>query len=286
MIGVLELMVLLAGVGVVSRVVFRPSPNLDGLRIDGVPVTSTAIELLHRWADRTKRWRRLLGLPTLVLTLSASIVFTQSVNVGIGEHPPWSDPVLMVLLSVFVAGIAAELHHLRRRPGATRYANLTPRDLSDFLPGGARRRQLMLALIAAASTLLAVTVAGQRMPVLGVVALLLAGVVPLVQHGIVQRGRPAVRPALRAADDAVRRLAIRAVDDAGAGAILLLSAWQLAPTYADAGAAGPVEIGMIAAQVAAFVIAVVWWWRSDPNRLLADLASKATTTFPPSSDTS
>lgn len=235
-----------------------------------VPATPATVALLERWRDRAKRWRLTLAVPTVVATLAASIAVRGSVDVGVGAHPAWSDPVLTGLASVFVAGIAAELHHLRARATGPRMADLTPRDVGAHLPSGSRQRLGVLALLAAISVVLAVTVGGQ-IPVLGLLGLLMVVLVPGVQRRIVLRARPAVSSDLRAADDALRRLAVHAVDQAGAGLILLLAAWQLAAAAAHADLPAAVTALFVTAYVTAFVVALIWWWRSDPSRLLPDV---------------
>jgi hypothetical protein len=252
----------------------RPAGRLavvgDSL-VAGVVATPATVALLTRWRDRAARWRTAAALPVVLATIGASVAIRQQVNVGIGDHPAWSDPLLMGLLSVFVGAILAELHHLRPRRAGVRAAHLAPREVGDHLPPRARIRSVALAVSALVASTLAVTVGGQRVPLLGLLALLVAGLVPVVQRGIVGRGRPAVAASLLAADDAVRRLAVRSVDEAGAGVVLLLTAWQLAPTYTVASVAAPVTVVMIVAQLASLGVAIVWWRRSDPRRLLPDV---------------
>jgi hypothetical protein len=239
--------------------------------VAGVVATPATVALLTRWRDRAARWRTAAALPVVLATIGVSGAVRHELRIGVGDHPAWSDPLLMGLLSVFLGAILAELHHLRPRRTGVRAAHLAPRELVEHLPPHARIRSALLAVLALVASLLAVTVGGQRVPLLGLLALLVAGLVPIVQRGIVGRGRPAVAATLLAADDAVRRLAVRTVDEAGAGVVLLLTAWQLAPTYVAASVPAPVAVAMIVAQLASLGVAIVWWRRSDPRRLLPDV---------------
>jgi len=238
-----------------------------------VPATPEAEQLLERWRDRAARWRRSVAVPVVLVTLGASIVLRGSVDVGTGAHPAWADPLLTGLLAVFLASIAAEFHHLRNREPGPRTVSLLPREVGVHLRSGSRLRLVVLAAAATIATVLTVTVGSQPFPSLGLLALVVAGLVPVVQRGIVLRARPALPDDLRAADDAVRALAVHSVDEAGAGAALLLVAWQLAPIYSSAAVPTPIQVLMVAAQLAALVVAIVWCRRSNPHRLLPDAAA-------------
>lgn len=265
---------LTAVVLVVAYRVRRPASAPTDIRehiLADVPSTAAAVALLERWRERTARWRATLAVPAVLATFGASLVVRQSLDVGIGAHPAWADPLLTGFLSVFVATIAAELHHLRRRPTGPRTAQLAPREVADYLPDGARTRQGVLAVLAVLATVLAVTLGGQRVPTLGLIALAALALVPAIQARIVIRSRPAVSTDLLAADDAVRRLAVRSVDLAGAGAALLLTAWQLAPTYSSIDLPGPLAVVLAAGQLVALAIAILWWRQSNPRRLLPDV---------------
>ncbi len=241
--------------------------------LDGVPRTPSTITLIERWRDRAARWRSVVALPVVLATIVASLAIRGSVDVGLGAQPAWSDPLLTGLLSVFVAAIAAELHHLRRRSEGPRVVDLVPRTVGGYLPEGSRRRLGLLGAYALFACTLAFAVAGTMVPWLGLLALSTVCTVPLVQRGIVGRGRPALDSDLRLADDAVRMLAVRSVDEAGAGAALLLSAWQLAPAAAAVSAPTAIEVGLALVQVASLVVAIAWWRRSNPRRLLPDVAA-------------
>lgn len=266
----------LVAIGLVVAVAVRRRPagalaDIGADLVAGVVPTPATVALLTRWRDRAARWRTAAALPVVLATIGASVAVRNELRIGVGDHPAWFDPLLMGVLSVFVGAILAELHHLRPRRTGVRAAHLTPRETVDHLPPRARTRSVVLAVLALVATVLAVTVGGQRVPLLGLLALLVAGLVPVVQRGIVGRARPTVAATLLAADDAVRRLAVRSVDEAGAGVVLLLTAWQLAPTYSAATVATPVVLAMIVSVLASLGFAIVWWRRSDPRRLLPDV---------------
>jgi hypothetical protein len=122
--------------------------------VDDVPAVPEAAALLERWRDRAIRWRGLLASSVVVSSLVASVVLRGSLDVGVGGHPAWADPLLMGLLSVFVAAIAAELHHLRPRGEGRRTVELAPRELPAYLPAGARRRSVLLVALALIASIL------------------------------------------------------------------------------------------------------------------------------------
>lgn len=269
--GALALIVIV--IGAIVRRSPRGATAATGARlVSDVPPTPSTIALLERWRDRTTRWRLAVAVPAVIASLGLSIVAGQSVEVGVGSHPAWADPLLVGLVGAFGGAIAAEMHHLRpqhaRRP---RTVDLAPRDLGAYLPHGSRRRLFLIGLAGLAAVIAEVVLVG-GVPILGLGALGLLALVPVTQSGIVRRGRPALVPELRRADDAVRRLAIRSVDEAGAGASLLLVAWQLAPVYSTVDLPEIAEFGLVAAQLACLVIAVLWWRRSQAQRLLPDVA--------------
>lgn len=268
--------VLLAVVAVMVLLRRRPSPAIaeQGRQlVADVPATPATVALLERWRDRAHRWRQVVAVPAVVGSIVGNLVLRQSVDVGVGAHPAWADPLLTGLVGAFLGAIAAEAHHLRTRSSGPRTVDLTPRDVRAYLPHPDRRRLVALGIAAAVATLGALVLVDGHVPTLGLLALALAVVVPVTQHGIVTRARPALAPDLRRADDAVRRLAVRSVDEAGAGAMILLVAWQLAPVYTAVDAPTGVETAMGVAQLASLVLAVVWWRRSHPRRLLPDVAA-------------
>jgi hypothetical protein len=245
--------------------------QLGTCSVADVPTTSSAIALLERWRDRAVRWRASVAVPAVLGSVAGNLLLRRSIDVGVGGHPAWADPLLTGLLGAFVGAIVAEAHHLRRRSGGARTVVLVPRDLAAYLPAGSRARLGRLTAAAVTTAVATLVLTDGHVPALGVLALGLLALVPVAQRGIISRARPAVAPDLRTADDAVRRLAVRSVDEAGAGAALLLIAWQLAPVYSSATVPRPIAAVLAVIQLAALVVAVVWWRRSNPDRLLPDV---------------
>lgn len=267
----LLLLLAVASTGRTRRYRGGAAAALGAQLVGHVPSTPDNQALLRRWRERATWWRRSISLPAVALTIVASVTLRSSLDVGIGAHPAWSDPLLMGLLGTFVGAVTSELHLLRRPVPQRRRAELAPRDLADHLPPGARRRLVVLAIFAGLACALTVRLAEGVVPILGLLALTGAGTVPLVQRGIVHRGRPAVGIDLREADDAVRRLAVHSIDQAGAGVVLLLTAWQLAPVYTAVDVHPVVEALLIVAQLTSLFLAIVWWRRSNPRRLLPNI---------------
>jgi hypothetical protein len=121
----------LVAIGLVVAVSVRRRPAgrlavVGDTLVAGVVATPATVALLTRWRDRAARWRTTAALPVVLATIAASVAIRQQVNVGIGDHPAWSDPLLMGLLSVFVGAILAERHHLRPH-GGTGVRDAAPR---------------------------------------------------------------------------------------------------------------------------------------------------------------
>lgn len=269
--GGLGLVLMIVGAGVAVWLARRsPTPSVteEGRRlVADVPVTPQTRALLVRWRQRATFARRSFAVPAAVGAAAAGLVLRQELAVGVGAHPAWSDPLLAGMVAAFLGAIVAEVHHLRPTAGGPRSAQLRPRDLAPMLPPYSRVRLGLLAVLAASSSLAAATATDVRVPWLGVSALALAALVPLIQRGIALRRQPPGPAPLRAADVAVRHLAVRSVDRAGAGAILLLAAWQLAPVYGSV-TLRPLQTLLALGQVASVVVAVLWWRRSSPRRLV------------------
>ena len=273
--GLAVLAVLVCVAALVWRRSARPAeatiPQLAGL---GVPASDDTRALVTRWRDRSARWRLYAALPAIAAATAAGLVTRDTVVLGIGTGPVWTNPLLMGLLAAFVGAIGAELHHLRRRPAGPRTASLTPRSVSDHLDVRARTRLAVVAVLAGAVTALdLVHPDTARVPVAGLLAVGTAGTIPPIQQAIVTRPRPALPEPLERADDAVRGLAIRSIDAAGAGLVLLLAVMQTATlldTAVTTAAGGQLLFGL--ATLTGALIAVVWWWQAGPSALVAAAA--------------
>ena len=246
--------------------------------------TPAARELLGTWRDRARRWRQRVALPAVLASILASVLVFEEVSFGlvntVNVLPLWADPLVVGLLALALGGFAAELHQLRPRLGERRSATLLPREVTAVRRRWSNARRAVLAVLLIATGGLHVLSAALRDVGTGVpwslmvaAGLLVAGVG--VERRIVHRPPPALRPDLQQADAAVRRIAARSVDDAAAGATLLLAGW------AALGAAGRLPVGDVAVDwlvdssivlgLLAVLPAAAWWaWRSSPERLLAE----------------
>lgn len=243
-------------------------PVPSAAKAAAVPATEPARMLLQRWRDRALRWRMGLALPAVAAAIAGGLLVHQQVRVGVGDGPAWTDPVLVGLLASFLGALGAELHLARPAAGTMRAARLAPRDADLYVSRGAGRRRAVLAVLAGTTLAAAALLVGWTALMPGLLAVAVLGLVPVAQQRIATRPQPVLPPDLTAADDTVRRLATRTLDDAGAGAALLLVAWQ----GSTVGQAlphwwPPLLWGL---QLAALVVAVVWWRRSAPRRLLPD----------------
>lgn len=246
-----------------------------------LPDDDLALDLLQRWRERAARWRSAAVVPAMLAAAVAGLLLRQSVGVGVGgPHPPWADPVLAGMLAALLGAIGAELHHLRPSGGGVRIADLAPRDAAPLRPEGARTRQVLLTSAAAAVTAIAAAPPGAGVPWLGLAALVAAAGIPFAQRGIALRARPALPESLRTADHTVRQLAIHSIDHAGAGLVLLLTAWQAPAIYTHLDLAEPSALPLTIAQIAAFVISFRWWRHSHPDRLTNQRAPQSTADTP------
>ncbi len=162
-----------------------------------VDATPLGRDLLVRWLSRS-RYARFVGG-------SAGVI----VGVGLGDGD--LGPALLGLLAgVAVGGALAELH-VAGRPGvARRTADLTARRLVDVVPAIDRIAAVALAVAAIIVMVTAPMVGGPGSS--AAIRWALASLVVVVsltgaQRGVVERGRPALDPDLRSADDLLRRLA-------------------------------------------------------------------------------
>lgn len=275
--GIVVLVALVIGWVALVRTGFSKGPVPDEvLRGLGIPDDADARALIRRWRDRARRWRTLGGLPLATATFGLSLAIRGEVWIGLAGAPLWSDPLLMGLMGAFVGALGAEVHHLHRRPRGPRTVSLAPRDLDAYLPRQFRIRLASVLAVAGAAVLLHLFMpAAEGVPLPGLLGCMTGATVVAVQRAIVTRPRPALPAALTAADDAARGLAIRSLDAAGAGAVLLLALWQLSAVTGSM--MGDAEPGLVVLLTAALylgftIIALVWWWRGGPTNLMTTAA--------------
>ncbi len=277
LLGLVLLAVVIVLWGAIVRTGLPKGPVTDA-ELDGlaVPDDPDVRALLERWRDRARRWRMLGGLPLATGVAVASVALRSEIRIGVGGAPLWSDPLVMGLLGAFAGAIGAELHQLRQRQAGPRTVSLAPRDLDDYRPEGSGRRTLVLAGVAAGVAMVHLGVpAASGPPIPGLLGVVVAGTVLTVQRAIVGRPRPALTGHLAAADDAVRRLAIRSVDAAGAGSLLLLTLWQVS-AITEALVPGDSGLAAIAAltYLGFTILALIWWRRGGPATVLARAAEE------------
>lgn len=261
-----------------------PAAAATAARVE-VPGTDAARVLLGRWRDRARRWRAVATFPAVVASVVISVVATGQLTFGlvdtVGRQPVWSDPLVVGLLALACGAFGAELHHLRPAADQPRSASLVPREVVAVRrPGAGRRRAVLAALVAAAIVGHGAAVwadAATGLPWAAIVAAGLLAVAVGVERRITGRPRPALPPDLVQADEAVRRVAARSVDDAASGASILLWGWAglgllgVAPTTGPA--AAPIDAAVVVVAFGSLGAAVWWAWRSSPRRLLAESAT-------------
>lgn len=284
--------ILLVGLLVVVSLVWRratlphgPVAVAAAARVE-VPGTDAARVLLGRWRDRARRWRAIATLPAVVASVVVSIAATGQLTIGlvdtVGRQPVWSDPLVVGLLALAFGAFGAELHHLRPTTDEPRSASLVPREVVAVRRPGALRRRALLGVLAGLVILGHGVAVWREVIPAGVpwAAIVAAGVLAAaagVERRIAARPRPTLPPDLAQADAAVRRVAARSVDDAAAGASILLLGWAGLGTIGAQPASGPaaplLDAGALLVPLTALVAAVWWAWRSSPRRLLRESAA-------------
>ncbi len=187
------------------------------------------------WYLRTARilrtWGALGGLFLVPVVLSSLGVRHQS--------SLW----LSIFAGYLVGALYAELSLVRLAAAGDRTASLVRRELADYLPRGLIVAQRVLGIVIAVGAVgAALAPYGERSPtvtrlhgvgVLAVGALALAFAVGLerVQRWVIQRPQPFAKPALVAADDAIRSQSVHSLAGSGLAVLLVLATfvtWSLA----------------------------------------------------------
>lgn len=150
--------------------------------------------LLTRWLERA-RWARTIG------GFAGCAVWALAFQTR-------ADVLVCGAVGILAGAVAAEMHHLRR-PGGPRLASLHVRSVTDYLPRAERNWMIGVAVAAAITGLVGLVIDGRSPSATSAAgALLLLGVTYLAQRRVASRGRPALPPSLRQADDLARCLAI------------------------------------------------------------------------------
>lgn len=178
---------------VIGRPLWRSDPDasLISARLAG---GSAQRLLLARWVDRA-RWARYVGG-------TAGILFWALGTRGRG------DLLVCGTLGIFLGALAAELHHVRRRPGP-RTARLDMRTVATYLSRYDRDRMLATAGATAVTAIVGLTVPRTTWaPWWALGAAVVLGAAWLAQERVARRPRPATSTDITKADDLARRLAI------------------------------------------------------------------------------
>ena len=199
----------------------------------GVPTTEPAMRLIHRYLQRTDRFRQ----SWTWIGIGGSVVMSflwqgpSAPHWGLVAYPPTSNVVLMALGFWFLGLVRSELYNVRPRYHGPRFASLEVREVRRYLPA----RMVVLPRITVLMAL-GLVLADQLIPhpsphpavIIGlwVTALLVLIVTEACQQGIAHRSRPAVGEDLRAADEAIRSMASWSVAYGAAGLITLLAAFE------------------------------------------------------------
>ncbi len=196
-----------------------------------VPITESSVRLMTRYLRRTDRYRKSWAWLGVVASIASAFAWRPLGHGGWGlvTFPPTSNVVLMALGFWFLGLVRSELYHLRPRYAGARSATLEVRGVHRYLP---RRMVALPRLTALLAVVLVVTDRILAPASLHATTVLLLGglvVVALVvteaaQRGIALRSRPTVGPDLRAADEAIRRMASWSVAYGAGGLLALLAA--------------------------------------------------------------
>jgi hypothetical protein len=221
----------------------------------GTDLSPAGIALVSAYLRRVRRYRAVgawaIGPATLALLIarrnetSSRISFTFIIAVG--------------FCGSFVGAVLAEAYNVRRgRYDGPRVAALDARDLATYLPGRERVRVIAAALLVvgiAVANVAAGWISTASVLVTAGSALVILGVVEVLQHHVVNRPRPAMAHDLVEADDAIRLAAVRhGLSAPGFCLELLVLSTALVPVVRHWAPMALLSIGAI-------VAALVVWFR-------------------------
>lgn len=197
-----------------------------------------SVALLGRWLRRSRHFRFVGGLAGFVLQFGVA-----------GNGVSWASLTLGILGGVAAGGALAEVHSWRRRHGP-RVADLSRRQLRDYV-----RLVDVVALAVVAAAAMALLVSGlidrdraDAGPA-AIVALVVVAVLVAMLRLVVLRPRPALDPALRDADELMRRLAATRGFTRPAIAVAI----ALVAVALDAAGAGSNDVGLL------WLVALGWY---------------------------
>ncbi|MCP3909754.1 MAG: hypothetical protein GY745_02905 [Actinomycetia bacterium] len=193
------------GVLAVLVVLLLIGATLIGARLAGVDPEAQLIanrlmtnseqrRLMTRWLQRTRWARNVGGYAGLTWWLFGTSLRGDLLLCGFG--------------GIALGSMAAQLHHVRRRPGP-RTASLERRSVSDYLNLAVRRRMIGVAVASAVLAAAGLVLPdAQRAFRWGLTALVVVALAHAVQWRVATRPRPALAADLTEADDLARGLAI------------------------------------------------------------------------------
>lgn len=215
--------------------------------------TTVGQALVERFVGRSRRFRTIGGL----IGIAAAIVATSLRN---ESSSGVSIEFLPALGGAVVGSILAESFRVRRVRGP-RTAHLGVRSEVAYGDDVADLRERFVGAIAVALSVVGLMTGSWTAFALGAVAGTIAAVRRWAQLQVAVRGRPALDAELEAADDEVRRMAVRhGLARPAVTLMALFVAWQAAVLQSaqpEVSAADTV-LGLIS--LALSIAAIVWWW--------------------------
>lgn len=228
----LSVVIPLVLLGVVAALAFRRRSGVDAFAArQGLEIAPEAAPVVDAWLRRTHRWQ---GAAALVAVVGGAVWVVLAWSV---EALLWLTPVALAL-AVLGGLVGTALAQLPRShtDEPVHVASLAPRDVVAYRPRGARLavRSLVGGMVVVTAVAWAIAV----IPIAAVTTVLLIqglGVLAfasLCERRVARRARDAaLEPDV---DDAVRRVAVRALHIATAGVLACLAAfslWVLAATF-------------------------------------------------------
>jgi hypothetical protein len=217
----------------------------------GVPITDDSVRLIARYLRRTDRYRQSWVWIGIGASIASAILWRSPGGGGWGlvTFPPTSNVFLMALGFWFVGLVRSELYSMRPRYHGPRTASLEVREVHRYLPNRMVylpriSAVLAVALVVTDQLLAQPSLHATTVLVLGVLTTIALAVTEAAQRGIALRSRPTVGPDLRAADEAIRRMASWSVAYGASGLITLIASIEAflitdqVPTYVTSHLAG------------------------------------------------
>jgi hypothetical protein len=182
-----------------------------------------ASELLGRYLRRVRSHRFNGAVLGTGLALFRGLSHDRNISIGASGRSPLGDLLFGGLAGLLIGSVLAETWRIKPE-GTVRSAEIAPRS-PDL---GATSLRGAVALLTVATLGLGLASRQSRPLALALTSLSLLVTHWFVLRAITGRGRPALPPDLRQADDAIRRFASRRLSIEALATALLLAGWQLA----------------------------------------------------------